>query len=45
LNRVSAQFGAVSPNDRSDDARAIVKQYVLWTALAVVAGYVVFFVL
>lgn len=35
----------MSPDDISDDPRTILKQYVLWTALAVVAGYVVFFVL
>jgi len=35
----------VSPDDISDAPRTVVKQYVLWSALAVVAGYVVFFVL
>lgn len=35
----------MSPDDIGDDPRTILKQYTLWTALAVVAGYVVFFVL
>jgi len=42
LNRVGDKSLVVSRDDLSAEQKAIVKQYVFWTAFAVVAGYAVF---
>lgn len=45
LNRVEEKYRVVSIDDLSAEQKDIVTQYLFWTAVAVVAGYVVLVVL
>lgn len=45
LNRFQEEYGTVSMDELSDEQRETAKQYLLWTAIAVVAGYAIVFVI